>query len=447
LTSDDLSYSNSLIVNERILAGVSKFDTQWHRLENAATGFSLITSPRIPQVFRLSVTLKETINVTQLQKALDCIIIRFPFFRVNLKTGLFWHFWETNMSYPKVIADTKFPNQFIPITKKGAFPFQVKAFKKRIAVEFNHCITDGSGGLIFLKALMGEYLSLRGVEVSDWGDIRRPDQTPEVEEYEDSYRRYAKKVKLGRILQSRAFILPFKRIRKGRYYITKGTILTQQIIEKAKELKISITEFIVSALIESLQELVFSFPEKMRKRVIKPIRIMVPVNMRNIFPSKTMRNFALYVTPGIDPRLGKHEFEEIVKQIHHYMKKEVNAKYFVRLLDNNVSSENMIFLRLTPLVVKKFFGQRGYFFFGTTLYSSVLTNLGRVTIPKELEEYITEFEFVPGQSPVNKVGAAMISYKDKLIINFGRLIEDPIVERLFFRNLTKRGIQVKIQTN
>ncbi len=447
MTGNPTSSSQSLATKKNLQIGMSERDKEWHRLENAATGFSLIASPRIPQVFRLAVTLKEPVNITILQKALNRIIVRFPFFRVNLKTGFFWHFWETNMSYPKIMRDTKYPNEFMPITQKGVFPFRVKVYKRRIAVEFHHCLTDGTGGITFLKALLGEYLNLKGVTVKDWKDIFRPDQSPTLEEYEDAYRRFDKKINTSRKLDVKAFRLPFKRIKVGRYHITKGIISVKQVLEKAKELKISLTEYIAAILIESLHELVFNFPEKLRRKYIRPIRVMVPVNLRNIYSSQTMRNFSLYVTPGIDPRLGYYSFEEIVKQVHHYMKKEVNPKYFMTYIHKNVSNENMMFLRLTPLAVKKFFGQKGYFRIGTTQYSTVLTNLGKVTVPEELEKYIEEFEFVPAQVPVNKVGTAMVSYKDKLIINFGRVIEEPVFERIFFKNLVKKGIKVKIQTN
>ncbi|MHA1345452.1 MAG: hypothetical protein ACTSO3_03565, partial [Candidatus Heimdallarchaeaceae archaeon] len=109
--------------------------------------------------------------------------------------------------------------------------------------------------------------------------------------------------------------------------------------------------------------------------------------------------------------------------------------------------ERRMFLRLTPLAVKKFFGQRGYYYLGTPTYTGVLTNLGRVKLVEEVEEHIEDIEFVPAQVPVNKVGTAMVSYKDKLNINFGRIIKEPIVERFFFRNLAKKGIPVKIETN
>ena len=447
MVNNDAPYSESFKINDRFLMGVSGKDHEWHSLENAATGFSLVASPKIPQVFRLSASMNETINVTRLQEALNTVIVRFPYFRVNMRTGIFWHFWETNLDYPKIYPDTKYPNNFMPITEKGEFPFRVKVYKRRIAIEYHHSLTDGTGGLTFLKALIAEYLSRNGLVAKDWRDILRPDQVPKFEEYEDSYRRYAEKTKSGREFLSKAFVLPFKRDKVGNYHVTKGIMPVRNVLDEAKNYGISITEYIVSNYIESLQELLYSFPSNLLKKNLKPIRIMVPVNLRNLFPSKTMRNFSLYILPGIDPRLGQYTFCEIVRQVHHFMKKEVHPKAFITTMYKNTTIERNMILRLTPLAVKKFFGQKGYFYVGTPTYTGILTNLGRVKLPEEVEDQVDDIEFVPAQVPVNKVGTAMVSYKGKLNINFGRIIKEPIVERFFFRNLAKKGIPVKIETN
>ncbi|MHA2309766.1 MAG: hypothetical protein ACXABJ_10850, partial [Candidatus Heimdallarchaeaceae archaeon] len=60
-----------------------------YRLDNAATLFSLASSHRIPAMFRISASLVDPIKITTLQQALDTIIIRFPYYRVNQKIGLF----------------------------------------------------------------------------------------------------------------------------------------------------------------------------------------------------------------------------------------------------------------------------------------------------------------------------------------------------------------------
>ena len=40
-------------------------------------------------------------------------------------------------------------------------------------------------------------------------------------------------------------------------------------------------------------------------------------NLRRLFPGKTLRNFVLYTTPEIDPRLGSYDFREICQAVQH----------------------------------------------------------------------------------------------------------------------------------
>jgi NRPS condensation-like uncharacterized protein len=196
-----------------------------------------------------------------------------------------------------------------------------------------------------------------------------------------------------------------------------------------------------------LQDLLFNLPKRTQKKLQKPIRLMVPVNLRRLFPSKTMRNFSLYVTPGIDPRLGRHSFDEIAKQVYHYMRVEVSDKFINQQIARNVRGELLPFIRFSPLFIKKLFGKMIYNFMGEYRYSGVLTNLGRVSYPAPLADQIVDFQFLPAPSPLTKTGCAILSFKDKLYINFGRNIKEAELEKLFFRKLVKEGLKVKIETN
>ncbi len=419
----------------------------WFRLDNAATLFSLVTSSRITCLFRLSVSLKEPINITQLQNALDKIIERFPYYKVELKKGLFWYYWENNPGKPKVILETKYPCQKMPITKRGIFPFRVRAYRNRIAVEFHHSITDGTGALTFLKTLVSEYLRKDDQKYSNEKDILDLNENPHNEEYEDAFKRnYLKDIPNPKS-PSRAFQLPYSLEPKGVYHVTTGIISVDEILKKTRELNVTLTEYLIAVYLDALQEILFDLPNKEQKKLMKPIRLQIPVNLRKIYPTKTMRNFSLYVTPSIDPRLGKHTFKEILQQTYHYMRVEVSDKFINQWIARNVRGELNPLLRITPLFLKKMFGKLIYNNLGEYLYSGVLTNLGILNFPDEIKDEIIEAQFVPAPSPVTKVGCAIVSLQDKLYITFGRNISESKVERLFFTRLVKEGIKVRIETN
>ena len=419
----------------------------WYRLDNAATLFTLVNSDRIPCMFRVSSALKNPINVAKLQTALENIIERFPYYKVNMRPGLFWYYWETNNRIPKVEKDVKFINQKLEVTKKGVFPFRVRAYQNRVAVEFHHSLSDGTGAMTLLRSLLGEYFVQQGKEIQDWQDIFRPNQKPNLEEYEDAFKKNYLKTAPNPQKIPNAFEVPEPLDEKGTYHITTGITPIKEILLKSKELNVTLTEYLIAIYLDSLQKVLMSYPENLRKKLTKPIRLQVPVNLRRIFPSKTMRNFSLFVTPGIDPRLGEFTFDEILKQVYHYMRVEVSDKYIHQQIARNVRGELHPLVRLTPLPIKKLFGKAVYNTMGEKLYSGVITNLGKIIMPEEMIEEIEDIQFFPAPSPSNKTGCAVGSFKEKLYINFGRTIKEPVVERFFFRNLVKEGLPVKIETN
>ncbi len=418
-----------------------------YRMDNAAVLFSFVCNKRITCLFRLSATLTDPINVNLLQKALDRIIERFPYYRVNQRPGLFWFYWETNLGIPKVIADSKYTSQEMPMRKKGIFPFRIRAFQNRIAVEFYHGLTDGTGGLTFLKALVAEYLTLKGIQTDDWGDILQYSQKPLDEEYEDAFKRYYQPMYPKHKLLEVAFRLPHKLEPLGIFHMTTGISDVKEVLARSKELNVTLTEYLSAVYIDALQEIYYELPEKMQKKLAKPIRMMIPVNLRRIFPSKTMRNFSLFITPGIDPRLGFFSFEEILETVYHYMRVEVNDRHISQQIRRNVRGELHPLMRITPLFIKRIGGRFVYSRMGEKLYSGTITNLGRVTMPEAFSNEIENIQFLPAPTPSNKASCAVASFKDKLYINFGRVIKDSIVERKFFRKLKKQGISVKIETN
>ncbi|RPJ03490.1 MAG: hypothetical protein EHM28_15240, partial [Spirochaetaceae bacterium] len=235
---------------------------EWYRLDNAATLYTLVTTPDNTCLFRLEASLKHPVKITILQLALDHIIIRFPYYRVNLQRGLFWHFWSTNLSNPQIIADSRFPCEAMPVTKRGIFPFRVRAHANTIAMEFHHSITDGTGASIFFMALLAEYFRLQGTEDKLLAGLPKPSEQPDDEEYEDAYKRYYKKAIPPPLMDSKVLALPFKKHFRQPYIRTRGIITLADILSVIREEKVSLTEYLSAVLLSAFQESFFSLPFK-----------------------------------------------------------------------------------------------------------------------------------------------------------------------------------------
>lgn len=67
-------------------------------------------------------------------------------------------------------------------------PFRVKYYKNRISIEFFYVLTDGTGGMVFLKALTSEYLKLLGTNISQNNLILDINEEPAKEEYENAFK-------------------------------------------------------------------------------------------------------------------------------------------------------------------------------------------------------------------------------------------------------------------
>jgi len=421
-------------------------DKNWFRLDNAGKVYPAILSHRRTSLFRISVSLKERVNACILQKTLDRVIDRFPYFNVQIKAGVFWYFFETNEHTPLVEQDSHYPCMAMNVKKERMYLFRVRAFNNKISVEFSHILTDGTGAVIFLKTLICEYFKACGYPVNSGDDpsIFNIDDLPDPLEFEDSFKSvYNKKLPFNR-RQNRAFHLPHLLDWPGRYNIITAKIKTEQILKISREYSVSLTEFLTAVLIDSFQDYCL---QNIRKRKYKPIVINIPVNLRPIFNTKTMKNFFIPLEPTIDPRLGIYNFDEIIKKVHHYMRHEVDNKVLNQQITRNVKGEMYAVIRVLPLLIKNIMLPVIYNVLGENNYSSGLSNLGKITMPDEVIDRIERFEFIPAPSTGLKTKAAVVSFGDSMYISFGRLIKEAPIETLFFRKLRKMGIHIKIESN
>jgi NRPS condensation-like uncharacterized protein len=209
---------------------------------------------------------------------------------------------------------------------------------------------------------------------------------------------------------------------------------------------VSLTEYLIAAYIFSLQN-IYNQLSPFRKRATKRIiRIEVPVNLRKMFPSRTMRNFSLYVMPGIDLRLGHYTFEEIIKAVYHQMQLETDKKLISKMISRNVSGEKNLFVRAAPLFIKSLILSKLYAL-GTGQYSGVVTNLGKIDLGPELNSRVDKFMFIPPPpNRILKVNCGVAGFDNKLVLTFGNLTTSRELERQLLTFLTAEGIPVKIVT-
>ena len=121
----------------------------WIKLDNAATIYPSTLSRKYAAMFRMTVTLKEKVDKEILNTALSNVIKRFPSFSYKLKQGLFWSYFKHIEGTPDIDEDVNNPMIRINFKKNKGFMFRIRYFDKRLAIEYFHALTDGTGAITF----------------------------------------------------------------------------------------------------------------------------------------------------------------------------------------------------------------------------------------------------------------------------------------------------------
>ena len=418
---------------------------RWMPLDNSAKIYPAARSQNWSNVFRLSATLTEDIDVPVMQSALDVTVRRFPSMAVRLRRGFFWYYLEQLSAAPKIRTENSYPLAKMSREETRACAFRVIVYGKRVALELFHSITDGNGALIFLKTLVAEYLQQKhGVHIpAELGVLGRLEE-PSQEELEDSFPKHAGPVQASRSATD-AYRLTGTPEPDGFLNITCLQLPVDVLLAKAKALGVTLTTYLCAAMMLAIQDIqARQVPDPARRR---PVKVLLPVNLRKMFSSRTLRNFVLYVTPEIDPRLGHYSFEEICRIIHHHMGAEITEKKMRMLIATNVSSEANPLLKVVPLFLKNPVMKAVFNAVGERKSCLSLSNLGAVRMPAEMAPYVERLDFILGVQSTAPYNCGVISWGNTLNINFIRNIREPELEYSFYRCLRELGIPVTVQSN
>ena len=144
-------------------------------------------------------TLKEPVDPELLSRAAEDLLPRFPTVFVRLRTGFFWYYLETVNKAPEAEEDYAWP--LTPMTRRKLKKccIRILYYQNRIAVEFFHSVTDGTGGMAFLQNLAARYLTLKeGITVAPEGNIVDPADKPKPEETRDCFQLCGAKASVSR---------------------------------------------------------------------------------------------------------------------------------------------------------------------------------------------------------------------------------------------------------
>lgn len=402
--------------------------SKWYRLDNAAKIFPPSKNKYDSKIFRFSVSLKEEIDKNILEQALIKTLEEYPIFKSILKRGLFWYYLEesdinVSVEEERIRPCSEFTSNAL---------FQVTYYKKRINLEVNHALTDGTGTLMFLKSLVAYYLDikykLKNKEIINIASIK--------ESSLDSFRKF-KTGKIRKALSSRgvAYQIKDEKYVENNLKIIEGIANVNDLLNLAKKYNVTLTVFLTSVLIKSIGE---TMNIKSRKR---PIVIVVPVNLRKYYPTYTVRNF--FSAVNISYKYNGEDIEDIIKVVNEEFKKNLDEDNIKNKMNNMAILEDIFILRLIPIFIKDLILRYVY---KLTDYEKTiaLSNIGVINMPGVYEDYIDYFDVFISTSTIQ---LCMCSFKNKILLSFTSQFINSEIEKNFFRYLTKEGINIIINTN
>ena len=417
----------------------------WLKLDNSAKIYPASRNRNWSNLFRLSATLFDQVDTDVLRAALAVTVRRFPSVAVRLSYGAFWYYLQELSSPPEISDEFGHPIELMKYSDIRKCAFRVLVYRNRIAVEFFHSITDGTGGLIFLKSLLAEYVERKyGEKVPCECGILDRYEEPREGELDDDFLKYAGDVPMSR-REATAYHISGTREPDGFVHAVTFVANTDEIYKLAKARGISVTAFLCAVQMQALMDVQNREVAKQTRR--KPIKVLLPVNLRNIFPSNTLRNFALYVTPEITPALGDYTFEEICRLVHHQMGAELTANRMRARITTNVNDEKSFFIKIMPLFIKNIVMKGVFNAVGEKKSCLSLSNLGLVKLPEELERHIERLDFTLNVPNSTHNNCGVISFKDKMYISFVRNIRESEFELRFHEILRDLGVRMRVESN
>jgi len=409
--------------------------TEWRRLDNTAKLFAAVSGEDLSSVFRIAAVLKEPVEPELLHRALLFTLPEFENFRVKLRKGFFWYYFETNNRDPVVEEEQSAPCRFIDPHRGERFPFRVSYYGCRINFEVFHGLTDGLGAVGFVSRLTEHYLELKnGLPTK----MREREFSPM---RADDYLRYYKKLPRKRYesrpaIQVSGEFLPFDQMA-----VLHGTVRIDELKNRSRAVGASITKYLAAALLWSIIR-----TETDGNKMKCPAALNLPVNLRSFFESETLANFFAVINIAWQEKRVPETFEEVLAAVSRQMDEQIVKERLEETISYNVSNEKKWYVRAIPLFIKHLAMQM-IFLYSSRAHTMTFSNIGQMQVQEELRDQIEEFQLVVGASPKQRMKCGAVAYNGKLCLSFSSAMAENRLPEYFFRFLEEQGIPVELESN
>lgn len=447
---------------------------KWVKLDNASNIFLAAMTDVDTKVFRLSASVQDPVDSELLQQALDKTYEQYALYHSVLRRGFFWYYLEESNLNPKVAIDNKPPCSKLYHFDKKDLLFRVVYFQNRIHLEVFHALSDGTGALWFLEDLLSEYVMLRYPENFEGMNKKEIDILKQ-QLYDDSFVHYfhndKKKnftesaqsaiqtvAKVGKVaaiygkkatryvFATNAHVQKTKRVYQvrgkktpdNRTHVIELDMPVKDILLLAHNHHTSLTIYLTSLFVDAVHK------TNENQQVGRTIAVSVPVNLRQLYPSESARNFfctiRLEYTYG---QSGDDSLKMICLSLQKQMLNQLSPESLERKLNKLIAFEFNPFIRIIIRPIKDIVLKLINYSNNKNL-TLAMSNLGKVSFPEPIDKYIQQLYF---QTSAVRPQFSAISHGDRLTVCFTSPFVETNIQKVFVQSLTKVGIPVTIAVN
>lgn len=399
-------------------------------LDNSALFYPIMATKKAQSLFRITVTLCDTVDGKTLEDALNNALDRFPTFKTRLKKGYSWHYLEENPNRAKVFEGKMTLLKPIDPKETNEFLFRFVYEGKELYLEIFHGLCDGIGAVAFFKGVLQKYRQMQGASFEDENLINFDEEATE-DEIEDAFKHYYTPIKLGEVnlkeLTGSTPQLIAGTISKDGYLDSVYEAIYTDVNQKAKEMGVSFTALTAGLVAMSVDAMNYG---------VRPTVIMVPVNLRTVFPSHNLRNFVTFVRLVFKKGECK-TLEEYALFASKQLKEKTDKSKLNAMLATTVRTEKTGLLKIAPLWLKMAVAKTVRRMLKSR-QTIIVSNIGKFDVPKEfgVEKAVLNMNV----SKNAKVNLGIVSVGGKVTFTFTRSIVEDVLPEKFFNNLKAIGV-------
>ena len=405
-------------------------------LDSGGILYPYIATKSWAQGFRMEARLDEAIDYETLLQAVDRVRQRLPYHFVTLsKSFLQYRLSAFQKTTDFLIQQTDQLCKMFHVRDETQPVVRITYWDDCIGFELFHAVTDGYGASVVLKNIIAEYYRVKGETIPAQDDIFSSESQLQVNEIRDSFLDVFLRSNGKSSSRSEPAAYQYNHAKAtGTLRLTTFELPIDELKKRASAHHVSVTQYLTAIYTKALSDCAEA--EQSRK----PVKVEIPLNMRNRFLSHTLRNFSLYFMTCMSPEETRKGIEEILQKMKQQFHSGTDLQKLINDVKANVGQANMPVFRMMPRRLKHVILKAGTTIYGERLQTSPFSNLGVVKMPDELEKHVKSFGFMIGQTRVNTVYAAAVTFRNTLYWDITSVVQEDRIETVLEETLRECGV-------